>query len=180
MANPPFPGKNFSKKPSLPTHLPVCTPGQPPLSPPATLPLLVDSPPLLVFSLFLFFPFLPHPCSSQRQRMQGLLRFALLPHITLPLFSLLCISSFFAFVSPDPVCSFSTRDSTVCLHVCFSPPFPLAPSPGCLESSQAEISISFEFKVGLGISRTNADSQWNPVYNAFHRKFCCRNETIRL
>ena len=24
-------------------------------------------------------------------------------------------------------------------------------------------------KVGLGISRTNADSQWNPVYNAFHR-----------
>jgi len=23
-------------------------------------------------------------------------------------------------------------------------------------------------KVGLGISRTNADSQWNPVYNAFH------------
>jgi len=25
--------------------------------------------------------------------------------------------------------------------------------------------------VGLGISRTNADSQWNPVYNAFHRIF---------
>jgi len=35
------------------------------------------------------------------------------------------------------------------------------------------------FKVGLGISRTNADSQWNPVYNAFHRFFCCGNETIR-
>ena len=34
-------------------------------------------------------------------------------------------------------------------------------------------------KVGLGISRTNADSQWNPVYNAFHRIFCCGNETIR-
>jgi len=34
-------------------------------------------------------------------------------------------------------------------------------------------------KVGLGISRTNADSQWNPVYNAFHRNFCCGNETIR-
>ena len=34
-------------------------------------------------------------------------------------------------------------------------------------------------KVGLGISRTNADSQWNPVYNAFHRFFCCANETIR-
>jgi len=31
-------------------------------------------------------------------------------------------------------------------------------------------------KVGLGISRTNADSQWNPVYNAFHRNFCCANE----
>jgi len=27
--------------------------------------------------------------------------------------------------------------------------------------------------VGLGISRTNADSQWNQVYNAFHRNFCC-------
>jgi len=27
------------------------------------------------------------------------------------------------------------------------------------------------FKVGLGISQTNADSQWNPVYNAFHRFF---------
>jgi len=34
-------------------------------------------------------------------------------------------------------------------------------------------------KVGFGISRTNADSQWNPVYNAFHRIFCCGNETIR-
>ena len=34
-------------------------------------------------------------------------------------------------------------------------------------------------KVGLGISRTNADSQWNPVYNVFHRNFCCGNETIR-
>ena len=34
-------------------------------------------------------------------------------------------------------------------------------------------------KVGLGISRTNADSQLNPVYNAFHRIFCCANETIR-
>ena len=31
----------------------------------------------------------------------------------------------------------------------------------------------------LGISRTNADSQWNPVYNAFHRFVCCENETIR-
>ena len=27
----------------------------------------------------------------------------------------------------------------------------------------------FELTVGLGFSRTNADSQWNPVYNAFHR-----------
>jgi len=35
------------------------------------------------------------------------------------------------------------------------------------------------FKVGLGISRTNADSQWIPVYNAFHQKICCGNETIR-
>jgi len=33
-------------------------------------------------------------------------------------------------------------------------------------------------KVGLGISRSHADSQWNPVYDAFHRIFCCANETI--
>jgi len=30
-------------------------------------------------------------------------------------------------------------------------------------------------KVELGISRTKADSQWNPVYNVFHRNFCCGN-----
>ena len=35
------------------------------------------------------------------------------------------------------------------------------------------------FKVGLDISRMNADSQRNPVYNAFRRIFCCGNETIR-
>jgi len=34
-------------------------------------------------------------------------------------------------------------------------------------------------KAGLGMSGTNADSQWNPVYNAFHRNFGSRNETIR-
>jgi len=34
------------------------------------------------------------------------------------------------------------------------------------------------FKVELGNSRTNEDPQWNPVYNAFHRFFCCGNETI--
>jgi len=41
--------------------------------------------------------------------------------------------------------------------------------------------IELYVKVGLGISRTNVDSQWNPVCNtlAFHRFFCCENETIR-
>ena len=39
-------------------------------------------------------------------------------------------------------------------------------------------SITFSFKVGLCVSRTNVDSQWNPVFNAFHRFFCCGNETI--
>jgi len=34
-------------------------------------------------------------------------------------------------------------------------------------------------EMGLGISRTNADSQWNPVHNVFHRNFCYGNETIR-
>jgi len=35
-----------------------------------------------------------------------------------------------------------------------------------------------KFKVGLGISRTNVDSQWNPVYNAFHLVFGCGSEKI--
>jgi len=33
-------------------------------------------------------------------------------------------------------------------------------------------------KVGLGISRTNADSQWNSAYNAFHRNRFCGNLPI--
>jgi len=33
-------------------------------------------------------------------------------------------------------------------------------------------------KVGLGISRTNVDSQWNSVYKAFHRIRSCANEPI--
>ena len=39
--------------------------------------------------------------------------------------------------------------------------------------------LGVPFKVGLGISRTNADSHWNPVYKAFHPNVCCRNEMIR-
>ena len=39
--------------------------------------------------------------------------------------------------------------------------------------------IASSIKVGLGISWTNVDSQWNPVYSAFHRDFCCANQTIR-
>jgi len=35
----------------------------------------------------------------------------------------------------------------------------------------ADESPQQKFKVGLGISQTNADSQWNLVYNVFHRKF---------
>jgi len=37
----------------------------------------------------------------------------------------------------------------------------------------------YRFKVGLGISRTNSYSQWNPVYKVFHRIRCRGNETIR-
>ena len=33
--------------------------------------------------------------------------------------------------------------------------------------------------VGLGVSRTNADSQWNPVYKVLHSICCCGNEMIR-
>jgi len=41
------------------------------------------------------------------------------------------------------------------------------------------IFFPFYFEVGLGISRTNADSQWNPIYKVFHRIHRCGNETIR-
>ena len=40
-----------------------------------------------------------------------------------------------------------------------------------LHESQLRIVLFWLIKVGLGIPRTNADSQWNPVYNAFHRIF---------
>jgi len=33
-------------------------------------------------------------------------------------------------------------------------------------------------KVVLGISRTNADSHWNPVYTAFRRICYCENEQL--
>jgi len=34
-----------------------------------------------------------------------------------------------------------------------------------------KICIEKIIKMGLGISRMNAESQWNPVYNAFHQTF---------
>ena len=37
----------------------------------------------------------------------------------------------------------------------------------------------YPLKVWLGISRTNADFQWNPVYKAFHRIRSFGHETIR-
>ena len=60
-------------------------------------------------------------------------------------FSLLFIPSFFAFVSPDSVHSFSTWNSTVCLLVCSSPPFPFISPPMCIGSSRAAISIRSYF-----------------------------------
>ena len=49
------------------------------------------------------------------------------------------------------------------------------------DSPQSKMYKICHIKVRLGISRTNADSQWNPVYRskAFHRIHCCGNETIR-
>jgi len=47
-------------------------------------------------------------------------------------------------------------------------------SPPCSNHS----SMGSEF--GLGISWTNVDSQWNPVYKAFHRIRSCGNESMRL
>ena len=35
-------------------------------------------------------------------------------------------------------------------------------------------------KVGLGISRTNVDSRWNPVYNAFHRFFLWKRNDLSV
>jgi len=46
-------------------------------------------------------------------------------------------------------------------------------------SSRSFFNLKVFIKVGLGISRTNADSLCNPVYNVFHRNFCCGNEMIR-
>jgi len=59
------------------------------------------------------------------------------------------------------------------------PPSTLNLSDKTKKSGGRHSVVLFFIKVGLGIPRTNADSQWNPVYNAFHRKFCCGNETIR-
>ena len=42
-----------------------------------------------------------------------------------------------------------------------------------------QLVIKQGIKVGLGISRANADSQWNPVYKAFHRIHRCGDTTIR-
>ena len=62
-------------------------------------------------------------------------------------------------------------------------PGPDDPCASCwyepLRGQKLTLLVFSDVKVGLGISRTNADSQWNPVYNAFHRIFCCANETIR-
>jgi len=40
-------------------------------------------------------------------------------------------------------------------------------------------SLSFNMKVGLGISRTNVDSRWNSVCKLFRWIDCCENETFR-
>jgi len=40
--------------------------------------------------------------------------------------------------------------------------FKFCEAPSCFSLGQSP-----SLKVGLGICRTNADSQWNPVYNAF-------------
>jgi hypothetical protein len=73
----------------------------------------------------------------------------------------------------------------------FSPPtFSSCPQPPSLDFVRTRtyvctyphayryIDTQSVIKVGLGISRANADCQRNPVYNTFHR-FFCGNETIR-
>jgi len=55
---------------------------------------------------------------------------------------------------------------------------PLTPSTACY-LLPGKVSFFLFLQVGLGISRTIADSQWNLVYKAFHRLHRCRNETIR-
>ena len=145
---PPFPGKTQEPVLSSPYPPPRMHPRAAPPShvrhPPTVSP-LPSSPPLLVLPIL--------PCSPASifltKTPHARTRVSPLSLISPSLFSLLCIPSFFAFVSPDPVHSFSTWNSTVFLHVRSSPPFPLAPPPGCLGSSQGEISISFEFQVSL-------------------------------
>jgi len=41
------------------------------------------------------------------------------------------------------------------------------------------ITVLPDLKVGLGMFGTNAESQWDPVYNAFNRVHWCGNETMR-
>jgi len=54
-------------------------------------------------------------------------------------------------------------------------------SSGCLMWEKTKWGEFLTTKVELDISQTNAcaDSQWNPVYKAFHPICFCGNETIR-
>jgi len=58
-----------------------------------------------------------------------------------------------------------------------------SPSSRLLVSALAVYATAFRpmflFQVGLGICRTDVDSQWNTVYKAFHQIRCCENDTIR-
>jgi len=68
-----------------------------------------------------------------------------------------------------------------CVLACLGRPSPPLSEPAVHDSPGALIIFLVWqiFKVGLVISRKNSDSQWNPVYNAFHPIFGCGNETIR-
>jgi len=72
---------------------------------------------------------------------------------------------------PKSVACIRQNGFSGCAHQCSERPL-------CASVSEMTL-VCIHFKVGLGISPTNADSRWNPVYNAFHQKNCCGNETIR-
>jgi len=69
------------------------------------------------------------------------------------------------------VTSFVLTFVHLCTELSQLPAQSLIGSPGTLASTPTTSVFFFlhKVKVGLGICRTNADSQWNPVYNTFHR-----------
>jgi len=86
-------------------------------------------------------------------------------------------------------CTTGTLSKEACVYFVCATEIPQPPSRGNIIVGACTYSVHTKARfnpdmcalegVGLGICRTDADSQRNSVYTAFHRFFCCGNETIR-